>query len=238
MFPEELLLKGADEMKLHIDSQRMEQFKRFFKILLEWNERLNLTRITEPEEVVTKHYLDSFAPAKLLAFREGERVCDVGAGAGFPGIPLKILYPGIHVTLIDSQKKKVSFLKTVINQLGLTDIEAVHGRGEELGRKGTYRETYDKVLARAVAPLSVLLELSLPFAALGGVFIAYKGPKASEEVQEAKKAIEILGGEIEKIENIKIPFLVEKRVLVIIGKKNKTPEEYPRRPGVPEKKPL
>ena len=238
MFPQELFLAGVKAMNLQIDEQKLEQFKIYFKLLLEWNKRINLTRITQPEEVVTKHYLDSFASAKLLSFRGGERVCDVGAGAGFPGIPLKILFPQIHLALLESQKKRVSFLKTVINELGLSDTDTLHGRAEELGQNVNYRETYDKVLARAVAPLTVLLELSLPLAAVGGLFIAYKGPKASEEVREAQKALEILGGEIELMEALKIPFQKEKRTIVIIGKNTKTPVKYPRRPGVPEKKPL
>lgn len=240
MFPQELFLKGITRMNLNpdINQEKIEQLNQFFELLEEWNESINLTRITDPEEVVIKHYLDSFAPIKYLPFKRGERVCDVGAGAGFPGIPLKVLRPEIHLTLVESQKKRASFLRAVIKELGLEDTEVLQVRAEELGQNKKYREVYEKVLARAVAPLRALLELSLPLTASGGVFIAYKGPRAWQEIKESDRALEILGGKVEKVEQVEIPFQKEKRILVIIKKISRTPDKYPRRTGVPEKKPL
>lgn len=240
MFPQELFLHGIIRMNLNVDmdKQKIDQINHYYSLLAEWNESINLTRITDPEEVVIKHYLDSLAPAKYMPFQREEKVCDVGAGAGFPGIPLKVLHPELHLTLVESQKKRASFLRAVIQELGLKNTEVLQDRAEELGQNKKYRETYGKVLARAVAPLKVLLELSLPLTASGGIFIAYKGPRAMQEIQEAGRALELLGGKVEKVEDVEIPFQKEIRRLIIIKKISRTPEKYPRRPGVPEKKPL
>ncbi|MCL6558280.1 MAG: 16S rRNA (guanine(527)-N(7))-methyltransferase RsmG [Firmicutes bacterium] len=234
----ETLVQGSYQLEIPITEDHLEKFDVYYRLLVETNKNVNLTSIVEEKEVAVKHFLDSLTCLRALEFDKKLKLMDIGTGAGFPGIPLKIVRPELEVTLVDSLDKRVSFLKQVISQLSLEKIEAVHARAEEIGRKNAYREKYDRVTARAVAGLGVLAEYCLPVVRIGGYFLAMKGPKLEEEITGAKKAIEILGGKIENSINLRLPFLGEERNLIIIRKCRTTPEKYPRRAGIPQKKPL
>lgn len=207
-----------------------ESFEKYFSLLSEWNEKINLTAITEREEVWTKHFYDSLVGEKYIP--NNARVLDIGSGAGFPGIPIKIVRPDTEVTLLDSVGKKVNFLSLVINEIGLDKIKAVHSRIEDLKEK----ESYDIVTARAVARLNVLLEYALPFVKVGGAFLAYKSVLSAEEIEEAKLALDILGGEVEAADDEKIGDNL--RTVIVIRKVKKTPEKYPRGKNLPRLKPI
>ena len=235
-FVDILAAKGA-EAGLVFSSQQLEQFNKYYIMLVETNKVMNLTAITEPEEVAVKHMIDS-----LLAFDEklfvGKTLADVGTGAGFPGIPLKIYCPSLKVTLIDSLGKRLKFLEAVINELGLENITCEHLRAEDAGRNKKFRERFDLVTARAVARLSVLAEYCLPLAKKDGYFIALKGSKFAEEIEEGKAAVKILGGKLLSAEEVKLPGLDDGRAIVRIAKIKATPGQYPRKAGTPEKQPL
>ena len=235
-FLEALISKGK-EAGLEFTEKQLEQFSMYFDLLIETNKVMNLTAITEPEEVAVKHIIDS-----LLAFDEkifpGKLLADVGTGAGFPGIPLKIYCPELKVVLLDSLTKRLKFLEAVIEQLGLQDISCVHLRAEDAGQNKDHREKYDLVTARAVARLSVLSEYCLPLVKVGGYFIAMKGSKFKEEISEGLTAVGILGGEIISAEDVKLPGLDDGRAIIRIRKIKKTPVKYPRKAGLPEKQPL
>ena len=206
------------------------------ELLIEWNKKFNLTAIIEDKEIYLKHFYDSLTLNKIIELNKIETLADVGTGAGFPGIVLKIFFPEIHITLIDSLNKRIIFLQTVITELELKNIQAIHGRAEEFVSKE--REAYDIVTSRAVARLNVLLEYMLPFVKVGGRCICMKSFEIEEELKEAKKAIEILGGEIEKIDEITLPNTDIKRKIVIIKKVKNTPSKYPRKAGTPAKEPI
>lgn len=235
-FLEALISKGK-EAGLSFPEKQLEQFSLYFDLLIETNKVMNLTAITEPEEVAVKHIIDS-----LLAYDEkvfpGKLLADVGTGAGFPGIPLKIYCPELKVVLLDSLAKRLKFLDNVIETLGLKDITCVHLRAEDAGQNKDHREKYDLVTARAVARLSVLSEYCLPLVKQGGYFIAMKGSKFVEEIAEGRTAVGILGGEIISAEEVKLPGLDDGRAIIRIRKIKKTPVKYPRKAGVPEKQPL
>lgn len=239
----ELLLKRRfleEELREYeklINDDKLNQFLMFYDILIEWNSFMNLTAITDFEEVVKKHFLDSVKILNYVNLKREAVVLDFGTGAGFPGIPLKILRPDLKITLMDSLNKRIKFLDEVILKLGLKDIITVHGRGEELGRKAEFRQQYDYVLSRAVAKLSVLSECCLPFVKTGGCFISYKSGKISEEVNEAKAAVKILGGGAAKVDYFKLDEEIE-RSFVRIEKIGDTPKKYPRGAGKPFKEPL
>lgn len=232
----EILAAKVAEAGLQLSERQLQQFSRYYELLIATNKVMNLTAITEPEEVAVKHMVDS-----LLAYSEelqGQTLADVGTGAGFPGVPLKIYCPSLKVTLIDSLGKRLNFLQQVISELGLTAIECVHLRAEDAGRNKQHRERYDFVTARAVARLSVLAEYCLPLVRPGGQFIALKGSRFAEEIDEGQAAVKILGGEILSAEPVKLPGLDDGRAIIKISKKKKTPAQYPRKAGTPEKQPL
>ena len=213
-------------------------FEKYYNLLSHWNDFINLTGITEKEEVYEKHFLDSLSLVKLLDVEKAQRILDVGTGAGFPGIPLKIVFPHLQVVLLDSLRKRVDFLEEVVKELKLESVSCVHARAEELARKKEYRQGFDLVVSRAVADLAVLSEYSLPFVEVGGSFVAYKSINAGEEVERSFEAIELLGGQIKEKMMFELPGTKVGRMLLQIEKVSDTPVEYPRRTGKPLKKPL
>lgn len=234
----EIIVQAAHEYGLALTEEQVEKYNTYFELLVEWNEKINLTAITAPQEVAVKHMIDSLSCYDESIFKKEAKIIDVGTGAGFPGLPLKIFRPDLKLTLFDSLNKRILFLQTVANSLGITDIQFVHSRAEDGGKNKRLREQYDIAVSRAVARLNVLCEWCLPFVAVGGFFIALKGSQYSQEVNEARGALQLLGGEIIKIEKIKLPGLDDVRAVVYIKKVKKTPMSYPRRPGMAEKNPL
>ncbi len=223
---------------IHLTGRQMVALVTYERDLLNWNEKFNLTAIRDSEGIRTKHFLDSFSC--VLAWKESppKRLIDVGTGAGFPGIPLKILYPSMQLTLVESVRKKTAFCRHVVETLKLSNVDVVTGRAEELGQSPAHRETYDWVVARAVANLPVLVEYLLPFARVGGAVLAQKGQSGPAEAHKAEKAMHLLGGRMRQLIQITLPAVVEERYLVVVDKVAATPPQYPRRPGLPAKKPL
>ena len=234
----EILKKAAEEYGISLSETQLQQFDRYQELLVEWNQKMNLTALTEPKDVAIKHMIDSVSVYDEKWFSEGMSVIDVGTGAGFPGLPLKILCPSLKVTLLDSLNKRVKFLEAVVSELGLSDIVCVHARAEEAARQKQYREKFDAVVSRAVARLPILAEYDLPFVRVGGFFAAMKGAKYEEEAEEAKKAVKLLGGGEPVLREIKLPELEDKRGIIYIRKEKKTPSVYPRKAGTPEKNPI
>ncbi|SDZ91106.1 16S rRNA (guanine(527)-N(7))-methyltransferase RsmG [Selenomonas ruminantium] len=237
MFKEELT-KAAAEYGISLNDTQMEQYNRYFELLVEWNEKINLTAITEPKEVAIKHMIDSITAYDESLFKDGTTVIDVGTGAGFPGLPLKIFCPEIKLTLMDSLNKRIKFLQTVVEELGLKDVECVHARAEEGARNKKYRESFDIAVSRAVARLPILCEYCLPFVKKGGHFIALKGMQYHDEADEAAKAIKVMGGSKTEIRPVKLPELDDKRAVITITKTMPTPKAYPRKAGTPTKNPI
>lgn len=219
------------------DSQN-EQFDRYYELLIEWNRVMNLTGITEYDEVVLKHFIDSLTIARICDMSKVSSLIDVGTGAGFPGIPIKIAFPHIRVVLLDSLNKRLKFLNTVIDELNLESVQTLHGRAEDHARKAEYREKFDLCASRAVANLSTLSEYCIPFVQRGGAFISYKSGTSDDEIKQAEKAVEILGGKIEKIDKFALPGTDMGRALIEIRKRKNTPGRYPRKAGIPAKEPL
>ncbi|WP_153461467.1 16S rRNA (guanine(527)-N(7))-methyltransferase RsmG [Sediminibacillus terrae] len=229
------------ELKKHgitLNDRQIDQFDTYFKTLVEWNEKMNLTAITDREEVYAKHFFDSISAAFYHDFTGPLHVCDVGAGAGFPSLPLKICFPELKVTIVDSLKKRITFLNHLANQLGLSDVAFYHDRAETFGKNDKFRGQYDVVTARAVARMSVLAELCLPLCKTGGTFLAMKGPQLTEEMSDAGTAITVLGGEPVDTHTFALPGDNGERNIAIIQKKRKTPNKYPRKPGVPNRTPI
>lgn len=235
-FIEALVSKGT-EAGIAFTARQLEQFELYYELLIETNKVMNLTAITEPEEVAVKHIIDSLLAYDAKLF-PGKLLADVGTGAGFPGIPLKIFCPALKVVLLDSLAKRLKFLEMVIEKLGLQDISCVHLRAEDAGQNKAHREKYDLVTARAVARLSVLSEYCLPLVKQGGFFIALKGSKFQDEISEGRAAVAMLGGEIISADEVKLPGLDDGRAIVRIRKVKSTPAKFPRKAGLPEKQPL
>lgn len=206
--------------------------------LIAWNRRVNLTAITEPEQIMTRHFLDSISVLRAVTLQPGQRVIDVGSGAGFPGLPLRIVCPKIALTCLEATGKKADFIRHVSQQLGLHDVVVLHGRAEEIGQQAEHREQYDVALARAVAQMNVLAEYLLPLLRIGGRMVALKGESAAQEVSEAQGALRLLGGEMRRLIPVELPEVAETHYLVLIEKVAASPAQYPRRPGVPKHKPL
>lgn len=227
-------------LSIKLEENELNKFYKYFQLLVEWNKIMNLTSITKMDEVITKHFTDSLSLIKVVSDigKKGYRIIDVGTGAGFPGIPLKIVFPDLNITLMDSLNKRISFLNEVISSLKLKKIEAIHGRAEDLGRDSNYREKYDFSVSRAVSNLSTLSEYCMPFVKPGGYFIPYKSGKIEEELKEAKHAIFLLGGKTEHVETFLLPGTDAERSLVKIFKSNAMSKKYPRKAGVPGKDPL
>ncbi len=236
MTAQEILLTGAREIGFELTAGQVSAFIRYLELLQEWSNKFNLTAITEAGEIVVKHFLDSLLLAAYVA--PSGTLADVGTGAGFPGLPLKILYPELNVTLVDSLAKRVGFLEVVVSELGLQGVKVLHARAEDAGKIKGMREGFDSVAARAVSRMSVLCEYCLPLVKVGGRFIAAKGPGVNQEVQEAMGAIRVLGGKLVEIIETRLPGKPDVRTIAIIEKINSTPVQYPRKAGLPEKKPL
>ncbi len=237
----EKLIAGAMKLGLQLNPRQVEQFSIYYQELVDWNQRINLTTITDYEEVQIKHFLDSLTITlawKTPPSNAGLSLIDIGTGAGLPGIPLKIVFPDIRLVLLDSTAKKATFLRHLKEKLGLDMVEIIVGRAEEVAHQLEYREQFDVVLSRAVAPLPTLVELTLPFCTIGGSFIAQKKGNIEVEIRQSAKAISTLGGNLREIRNIDLEEFTDERQLVIIDKVAPTPHQYPRRPGIPAKRPL
>lgn len=234
----EMLKNRMDRLQIETNENMLEQFDLFYHLLVEWNKVMNLTGITEYEEVVEKHFADSLSLARFLDLNKIHTVIDVGTGAGFPGIPLKIAFPHLKVVLLDSLNKRINFLNEVIAKLDLKEIHTIHGRAEEYARKPEYREQFDLCVSRAVANLSVLSEYCIPYIRVGGIFIPYKSGEIDEEVAASRKAVDILGGQINHVEKFQLPDTDIHRSFVFINKIKNTQKKYPRKAGTPAKEPL
>ena len=231
-------IKDLSEIGISLTEKQIGQFLRYYELLVEWNEKINLTAITEYHEVLKKHFVDSLSLIKAVDLTKELKLIDVGTGAGFPGLALKIAFPNLKVTLLDSLNKRILFLNHVIEELGLDGVTAIHGRAEDFAGKAEDRESYDLCVSRAVANLSTLSEYCLPFVKLDGYFISYKSEKIEEEMELAKNAIKILGGNITKQVEFLLPSSDIYRDLVMIQKTKSTPRKYPRKAGLPAKDPL
>lgn len=234
----ELLVKGASQLGIALNQKKLCGFEVYLEQVKEWNQRVNLIGPASDEEIATKHFLDSLSCLGSRVIENDNRVIDLGSGAGFPGLPLKVVLPTISLVLVDSTRKKVRFMNRVIKLLGLEDAEAIWGRIEEIGGRTAFREKFDIALARAVAKLPVLMEYGLPLVRVGGYFIVQKGKMETGEKDKGEKAASVLGGEVEEFKQVKVPFVESRRQLVLVRKKTLTPLKYPRRVGVPRKRPL
>ena len=228
----------AEILALNLNETAIQLFAHYQRLLQDWNQKFNLTSLTEEKEILIKHFLDSLVCFHFMPRSIAFSLIDIGTGAGFPGIPLKIVNPYIRLTLVDSVQKKVEFCKLLVKELGLSDVEVLHARAEDIGQDNHYREKFDWSVARAVADLSVLAEYMLPLTAVGGFMLAMKGAEVGQEVEKANPAISLLGGDINQIEKIFLPENFGERNLILIKKIKPTPQKYPRKPGKPTKKPL
>lgn len=235
----EKLVRDAQELfHIHVTGRQVISLITYEKELLEWNQKFNLTAIRDVESIRTKHFLDSFSCVLAWMSNPPLRLIDVGTGAGFPGIPLKILYPNMQLTLVESVGKKTKFCRHIVNMLGLTDVEVIHARSENLGQDSKYRQSYDWAIARAVAKLNVLSEYLIPLVKIGGRTLAQKGESGPAEAQSAEKAMKLLGGKLDGLIPVNLPGVAEDRYLVVVEKVAATPPKYPRKPGIPMKQPL
>lgn len=235
---DDLLEERLKDISIQLDDNKRNQFMEFYKLLIEWNQYMNLTAITEYEEVVEKHFVDSLSIVKAINLCEKENIIDIGTGAGFPGIPIKIIYPHLKVTLLDSLNKRVKFLNTIIEKLELKNINVIHGRAEDYAKQKEYREKYELCVSRAVANLSTLSEYCIPYISVGGMFISYKSDEIDEELLKSKNAVKILGAKVSDVIRFQLPGTDIRRSFIKIEKIKNTPKIYPRRAGIPGKEPL
>lgn len=233
---EKEIIEYMEELEIKLSTEQAEMFFKYMNLLLEWNEKINLTAITDEEEVIVKHFVDSITISKYIP--TGTSLIDVGTGAGFPGIPLGIIRNDLEIVLLDSLQKRINFLEVVIRELGLENIKTVHARAEEFGNNNKYREKFDVATSRAVANLSTLSEYLLPLVKEGGVVICMKGCAIEEEMNNSKKAINVLGGKVTQVFEFNLPKTDIKRNIVLVDKVSKTPAKYPRKPGTPSKEPI
>lgn len=233
-----MLTEKVKELSIVLNDKQIQQFEQYYNILVEWNKVMNLTAITEYEEVVEKHFLDSLTIVYAINMEKIETLIDVGTGAGFPGIPLKIAFPHLKVTLLDSLNKRIKFLNEVIDLLELNDIKAIHGRAEDYAKQAEYREQYDICVSRAVANLATLSEYCLPYVKMDGLFVPYKSGEIDEELKSSEKAVSILGGKVEEVVKFQLPGTDIGRSFVKIHKIKETKKKYPRKAGMPTKEPL
>ena len=231
-----ILKNKCEKLKIKIEEKNIEKFYKYMKLLLEWNKKINLTAITEPNEVILKHFVDSLTISKYI--EDNSTLVDVGTGAGFPGIPLKIIREDLEITLVDSLNKRINFLKEIIEELELKNTKAIHSRAEEFGKNVKYREKFDYATSRAVANLSTLSEYLIPLVKIKGRIISMKGSEVKEELIDSKKAINVLGGKILKVDEFQLPSSDIKRNIIIIEKVKNTPNKYPRKAGTPAKDPI
>ncbi len=243
MFPEnksfqDKLKVKAGQLGIDLTELQLQQFDRFFQMMVETNKHMNLTAITEEDEVISKHLVDSLSCSKVMDMSKVKSIIDIGTGAGFPGIPLKIAYPEIEIVLVDSLQKRIKFLNQVIEELGLTKVSAIHGRAEDLARNKEYRANFDLCVSRAVANLSTLTEYCIPFVRVNGYFVSYKAQKGMEELENAKNCLNVLGCKMEEANQFKLEGDDSDRILLKIKKCKGTPKLYPRKAGVPSKNPL
>lgn len=234
---DKILIDACEKIGVRLNSSQVSEFFKYMDLLLLWNEKINLTAITEPKDILLKHFADSVSILPFVDLKD-KNIIDVGTGAGFPGIPIKIAERSVRLTLLDSLNKRIKFLQEVVDKISLSDVNCVHLRAEEGGQNPSFREKFDICVSRAVAGLDVLAEYCLPFVRVGGIFISLKGPNAEEEVINAKRAIDILGGIIEKTEKINIPFTDITHTLIMIKKVRQTPIKYPRKSGKISKSPI
>ena len=227
-----------ETLGIRLTDEQKRQFDRYYELLIEWNRVMNLTGITEYDEVNLKHFTDSLTIVRIKDMENVSTLIDVGTGAGFPGIPIKIAFPYIKVTLLDSLNKRIKFLNQVVEELDLEDVVTLHGRAEDYAKKEEYREQFDLCASRAVANLSTLSEYCLPFIKKGGCFVSYKSADSDEEIQQSQNALDILGGKIEKVDKFMLPGSDMGRALVMVEKVKNTPKKYPRKAGMPSKEPL
>ncbi|EOC99425.1 16S rRNA (guanine(527)-N(7))-methyltransferase RsmG [Caldisalinibacter kiritimatiensis] len=232
------LIEGLGELSIPLENEKIDKFAIYKELLKEWNKKINITAITDDSDIDVKHFIDSLSVLKTGFVKEGYKIIDIGTGGGFPGLPLKIANPSLEVVLLDSLNKRIKFLNEVIENLGLSNITVIHGRAEDYGKKEEYREKFDIAVSRAVASLNVLCEYCLPFVKVGGYFLAMKGPEIYEEIEDAKKALDVLGGVVEDKFDIKLPFTDIKHTILVIKKVTETPTKYPRKAGKPTKRPL
>ncbi|MDD5014945.1 MAG: 16S rRNA (guanine(527)-N(7))-methyltransferase RsmG [Atribacterota bacterium] len=238
---ENILINNAQKMGINLHKEQIKKFSRYLELLIQWNQKINLTSLKMPQEIIIKHFLDSISCIKVINKYiniEGIRIIDVGTGAGFPGIPIKIICPSISLSLLEARKKKTKFLEKIIEEIYFQQIEILDGRAEAFGECPNYREKYDIALSRAVAPLNTLSEYCLPLVRVGGLFVAQKGRSYNEEIDKALKTVQFLGGELIGVENVRIPFINQERYLLVSKKIKGTPLRYPRKEGLPQKRPL